>query len=296
MRVTSSMMVTSTLRDLSYGLRSLQHTQTQLTTGRQLVRASDDPSAAAAAMGLRQQMNRATQRSRSLTDAQGWLDTADATMSNSLDRLSRAKELAVRAANSGGLTDPSARQAIALEVKAIRDDLLSMANTKYNGRSLFNGTANGAAYDLNGQYLGNAAAVIRDIAPQTNMAVNSTGPQIFGTQGGPIGNMFEVLDRLATAIATGNEVGIATEHTNLDNASSVMMSATVDIGSRAARIFDIKSRADDEALRMKGQLSEIEDVDVVEALVRSKSQENAYQAALQVTAKVLPASLLDYLR
>ena len=296
MRVTSSMMVTGTLRDLSIGLRSLQHTQTQLTTGRQLVRASDDPSAASAAMGLRQQMNRSVQRSRSLTDAQGWLDTADATMSNGLDRLSRTKEIAVRAASSGGLSDPNARQAMAIEVKAIRDDLLALANTKYNGRSLFNGTAAGASYDANGLYLGNSASVIRDVAPQTNLQVNSTGPQIFGTQGGPVGNMFEVFDRLATAIQNGNEAGIAAEHLNLDAASAVMMSATVDIGSRAARVFDIKSRADDESLRMRSQLSEIEDVDVVEALVRSKAQENAYQAALQTTAKILPVSLLDYLR
>jgi flagellar hook-associated protein 3 FlgL len=290
------MMVSGTLRDLSIGLRTLQHTQAQLTSGRQLIRASDDPSAAAAAMGLRQQMNRADQRSRSLVDAQGWLDTADATMSNGLDRLSRAKEIAVRAANSGGLSDPGARQALAIEVRAIRDDLLALANTKYNGRSLFNGTANGAAYDANGVYQGNAATVVRDVAPQTNLQVNSTGPQIFGVGGGPVGNMFEVLDRLATAISTGNDAGIAAEHLNLDAASSVMMSATVDIGSRAARILDIKSRADDETLRMKSQLSDIEDVDMVQALVHSKAQENAYQAALQTTAKILPVSLLDYLR
>ena len=296
MRVTSSMMVNSTLRDLSSSLRRLQTTQTRLSTGKQLTRASDDPTAAANALTLRGQQARNTQRERSLLDAQGWLDTADATLSNGLDRLVRAKEIIVRASSSGGLADPSARSGLATEIRSIRDDLLALANTKYGGRSLFNGTANGDAYSTVGLYQGNAAKVMRDVAPSTNLQVNITGPEIFGTEGGAVGNMFQVLDRLASAIESGDGAAIATEHANLSVATERMSSATVDIGSRAARVLDVKARAEDEKLRLTTQLSNIEDVDVVDALVRSKAQETAYQAALQVTAKILPPSLLDYLR
>ena len=296
MRVTSSMMVRSTLRDLGYGLRAMQHTQTQLSSGKQLTRASDDPTAASMAMDLRVQLNRTQQRDRSLIDAQGWLDTADATLTNSLDRLVRAKEIAVRASSTGGLSDPTARQGMATEIDAIRADLLALANTKYGDRSLFNGTANGGAYDAVGAYLGNDAGVIRDVAAQTNLKVNITGPEIFGTAGGPVGNMFEVLDRLSAAIKSGDETAIATEHANLMSATDRMSAATVDVGSRAARVLDLRDRLDDDKLRLTSQLSQIEDVDVVEALVKSKAQETAYQAALQVTGKILPPSLLDYLR
>lgn len=296
MRVTNSMMMRSTLRDLSYGLRAMQHTQARLSSGRQLIRASDDPTAAAVAMDLRVQVNRGQQRDRSLLDAQGWLDTADATLSNSLDRLVRAKEITVRASSTGGLSDPMARQGMATEIDAIREDLMALANTRYGDRSLFNGTATGAAYDAAGVYQGNDASVIRDVAPQTNLKVNITGPEIFGTAGGSVGTMFDVLDRLSAAIRSGDEAAIATEHTNLMAATERMSSATVDVGSRAARVLDLKDRADDESLRLISQLSEVEDVDVVEALVKSKAQETAYQAALQVTAKILPPSLLDYLR
>jgi flagellar hook-associated protein 3 FlgL len=296
MRITNSMMTTGVLRDLSWSLRRMQHTQEQLSTGRQLVRASDDPAAAATALALRHQSARAGHFNRSATDAQGWLETADSTLTSALDRLNRAKEITVQASSSGGLSNPSARQGMATEIQAIRADLISLANTKYNGRSLFNGTAVGDAYDAAGQYQGNSAAVLRDVAPQTTMQVNSTGPAIFGTQGGAIGNMFEILDRLSTAITTGNDTAMAAEHTNLDNAMKNLGSATVDLGSRAARLGEIQSRAQDEALRLKSQLSEVEDVDVVDATVRSKEQETAYTAALQVAAKVLPPSLVDYLR
>ena len=59
---------------------------------------------------------------------------------------------------------------------------------------------------------------------------------------------------------------------------------------------EAKIRAEDSKLLLTTQLSEVEDVDVVEALITAKAQENSYQASLQVAAKILPPSLLDYLR
>jgi flagellar hook-associated protein 3 FlgL len=296
MRVTTSMMVRSTLRDLSASLSRLQTTQTRLSTGRQLTKASDDPTLSSDAMGLRRQMSRADQRSRALSDATGWLGAADTALTSALDRLGRAKEIAVRAANTGSIPDANARLALATEIRAIRDDLIGIANTTYGDRRIFSGTAAGDAYDSSGTYLGDGASIARDVAERTTMVVNVTGPAVVGVGGGPVGNVFEVLDRLATAVAAGNAVGIANEHANLDTATSTVGSATVEVGSRAARLEVVRVRADDEALQLRSRLSAVEDVDVVDALITAKAQEASYQAALQVAAKILPPSLLDYLR
>ena len=67
------------------------------------------------------------------------------------------------------------------------------------------------------------------------------------------------------------------------------------IGSRAARLENLKSRSADLRLSLETQLSSIEDMDPAATLVTEKAQENAYQAALQAAAKILPPSLLDYL-
>lgn len=296
MRVTSSMMVRSTLRDLSQGLSRLQETQTKLSTGKELTRPSADPGGTSAAMGLRQDMRRAEQRLRSLNDAQGWLETADSTLTSSLSALGRAKEITVRASSTGGISDPAARTAMATELRSLRAELLALANTTYGERSIFNGTAAGGAYDAAGAYLGNSASIIRDVAPSTQIAVNLTGPEVFGTGGGPVGNVFEVLDRLATAVQNGDDAAIATEHTNLDSLTRTVSAATVEIGTRSARLTEAKARAEDNKLVLIQQLSEVEDVDIVEALIKAKAQESSYQATLQVAAKILPPSLLDYLR
>ncbi len=296
MRVTSSMMLRSTLRDLSQGLSRLQETQTKLATGKQITRPSADPGGTSSAMGMRQDLRRAEQRSRSLNDAQGWLETADVALTSALDSLGRAKEITVRATNTGALGDPVARQALATEVRSLRSEMLALANSTYGSRSIFNGTADGAAYDATGVYQGNDASIVRDVAPSTSIAVNLTGPQVFGTAGGAVGDVFETLDRLANAIAAGDVTAMATEHTNLDSFRTGVGAATVEIGTRSARLADAKTRSEDSRLLMTTQLSEVEDVDIVDALITAKAQESSYQASLQVAAKILPPSLLDYLR
>jgi flagellar hook-associated protein 3 FlgL len=289
-------MLRSTLRDLSQGLSRLQQTQEQIASNRALTRPSTNPGATANAMGMRQEIRRSEQRLRSLDDAQGWLSTADGVLTSSLEALGRAKSIAVRAANTGAIGDPAARQAMAAEISSIRAELLANANATYGNRSLFNGTASGAAYAANGTYLGDSASIVRDVAPSTTVAINLTGPEIFGTAGGPVGDVFEVLDRLATAITAGDGAAIATEHVNVDGATARLSMATVEIGSRSARLEDAKVRAEDGVSLLKSQLAQVEDVDIVDALIRVKAQESSYQAALQVSASIMPMSLLDFLR
>ena len=296
MRVTSSMMMRSTLRDLSQGLSRLQESQTKATSGKEITRPSENPGATASAMGMRQDLRRADQRLRSLNDAQGWLQTAGATLTSALDSLGRAKEIAVSAANTGAFRDPISRNALATEIRSIRSELLALGNATYGERSIFNGTASGGAYDTNGVYLGNGARITRDVAPSTSVAVNLTGPEIFGTAGVGAGDVFEVLDRLATAIGAGDNAAMALEHGNLDTSTRSVGAATVEIGTRSARLEEAKTRAEDNKLLLATQLSEVEDVDIVEALIRVKAQESSYQASLQVAAKIMTASLLDYLR
>jgi flagellar hook-associated protein 3 FlgL len=296
MRVTSAMVVRSTLRDLSQSLGRLEHTQARRSSGRQLIAASDDPTAASDAMGLRRLLRRNEHYARSSLDARGWLDAADVSLTSGMDRLLRVKEIAVRAANSGGLSDPLARNAMAMEVSAVRAEMIALANTRVGDRSLFGGTAAGAAYSAAGVYLGDAGDVVRDVAPETSLTVNLHGPEIFGVAGGPVGSLFEVLDRMAAAIVAGDDAALAVEHANFDVAVERMSSATVEVGAKANRLSEIVDRAGDEEGRLRALLTEVEDVDVVEALVTAKAQENAYQAALQTAAKIIPPSLLDFLR
>jgi flagellar hook-associated protein 3 FlgL len=295
-RVTNSMTTRTTLRDLNLSLGRLQERQADLSTGRVIRKVSDDPTAAVDAMAIRNELRRADQRSRSLDDAQGWLQTADTALVSGLDMLARVKELAVRASNIGASTT-SGQFAIGTEIAGLRDELLAIANTKYLDRPVFNGTAEGAAYDsVTGAYNGNNAVVQREVAPGTVMPVNMSGEQVFGAQAGIGGDLFAVLDRLQVAIKASDVAAIALEQGNLDTATQRLASAAAEIGTRAGRIDNLRTRAAVDEMGMRERLSGLEDSDLAKALLEVKASENSYQAALQAAARVLPASLLDYLR
>jgi flagellar hook-associated protein 3 FlgL len=49
-------------------------------------------------------------------------------------------------------------------------------------------------------------------------------------------------------------------------------------------------------LTLKTQLSDIEDIDLPETIMKLQLQEVAYQAALGATARAIQPSLMDFLR
>lgn len=296
MRVTPSMNMASTLRELNASFQRLTKTQSQMSTGKVLTSASDDPNVALKSMNIRNSLAQYDVFDRAVGDARGWLGAADSALTGASDTLIRAKETLVRASNTGSLGDPNARQALAADIRAVRSELLALANTSYNGRSVFGGTVAGAAYSAAGAYQGNTASVVRDVDPYTSVTVNVTGIDAFGDPAAAGGDVFAVLDAIATAISNGDDAALAAGHTALDTASARISNALVTVGSRGKQMELRETRNADERERLSSLLTNTEDIDLADVMVHLKEQENAYQAALQVAGNILPKSLVDYLR
>lgn len=296
MRLTNSMAMRSTLRDLSSSFSRLQTNQARTSSGKAFERVSDDPNRAVDALALRQRLRRSDQIARTADDTSARMKTADTVLVSSLDVMSRVKELTVQASNTGSST-PTSRATIAAELNGLRDELIGLANTQYLGRSLFNGTAAGAAYDPStGAYNGNDTNFERTVAPGMTMTANLTGGQVFGVQGDPAGDLFAVIDRLATAVSAGDSAAMATEHANLDAAATRLGGAAAEVGRRASHLESITARVSVDRADLTERLSVVEDVDLAEALIAMQASENAYTATLQAASRVLPPSLVDYLR
>lgn len=296
MRVTSAIAMRSTLRDLSSAYTRLQDNQLRVSSGKAFDKVSDDPNRAVDALALRQQLRRTESLERTADDTTARLRSSDTALVSTLEILTRVKELTVQASNSGSST-PTTRAAIAAELGGLREELLAVANTEYLGRPLFNGTAGGQAYDPStGAYLGNATTFERSVAPGITITGNMTGEQVFGSQSDPAGDLFAVIDRLTASIASGDDATIQAEHANLDVASTRVGAAAAEIGRRASHLETIQSRMAVDRGDLVTRLSMVEDVDLAEALISMQASENAYTATLQAASRVLPPSLVDYLR
>jgi flagellar hook-associated protein 3 FlgL len=294
-RVTNTTASRSMLANINKNARTLTLAQERIASGKQIQRPSDGPAQVLSALDYRGQLRRNEQLARNAHDAAAWLNNADSALTHSVDRLTRARTLVVGGIN--GSADDQARAAYAAEIRAIREELIQTANTQYLGRPIFSGTTDTpTAFDPSGTYQGNAGTVERNVAPGVSIQVNRTGPVVFGDAADPDGNVFRVLADIAAALESGDIDAASAGLDRIGRATDRIETAQVEMGARAKQIEEITFRNASVDVELKAALAEVEDVDVAEALIEVRVQEMAYQAALQVTAKVIQPTLLDFLR
>ena len=76
-RVTQQGMSNRAVSNMQRTLQKLQELQSQVSSNKRIQRPSDDPVGTISALRLRNDIDRSDQISRNITDAQGWLGTAD---------------------------------------------------------------------------------------------------------------------------------------------------------------------------------------------------------------------------
>lgn len=292
LRVTQRSIADRALLGLQGNLDRLGTLQQQLSSGRAISQPSDSPMGTVSALQLRSSIAQNAQWSRNAEDGLGWLGSVDNALTSTRSMLSRVRDLTVQGLNSGG-SSQQALSAIATEVDQIRNSVIGIANTKYLDRPVFGGTTSGGlAYDVNGNYLGDANPVARTVGANDQVRVESTGPEVFGT--GSTG-LFQVLANIANDLRT-NPSALGGDLAALDSASNVIMNNSADIGTRYQRVDQLRQAADDRQISLKNTLSSVEDIDLPKTMMDLQMQQVAYQSALGATAKAIQPSLLDFLR
>ncbi|HCL00865.1 MAG TPA: flagellar hook-associated protein 3 [Lachnoclostridium phytofermentans] len=83
--------------------------------------------------------------------------------------------------------------------------------------------------------------------------------------------------------------------TEIKGQQNIINVAVSDLGSRSLRIQLTESRLSMEQVDFEDLLSKNEDADVVDTIIKLKSQETVYNSSLSAAAKVVKNSLLDFL-
>lgn len=289
-RVTSQAMTQTALRNLQSGLNTLSRLQEQATSQRAFAVPSDDPAAASTALDIHAAQRRTTQYARNIDDGLAWLTTVDNSLTASTGLLSRARDLTAQGANSGAL-DPTALEAIAVELEGIRAELLAQANTRVLGRSVFAGTSDAPAFAAGYSFSGIAGGEVhRRISDGETVRVDASGAEAFGTGAGSV---FAVLDAVVADLRSGQNVG--PRLAEIDDRLNTMLGVQGAVGARQNQVLRAKEAALDATVSLEAQRAAVEDIDTVEVLVALRAQELVYQSALSVTARVLQPTLLDFL-
>jgi flagellar hook-associated protein 3 FlgL len=270
----------------------------QLATGKRVNTPSDDPAAAAADVQNQAFQGQTDQYLKNTTSLEAMFQTADSTLSSVVSSLNQAISLGVQGAN--GTLSPSDVQAIAQQVKGIQSQMVGLGNTSYEGSYLFGGTdTQSPPFTLDStqpsgvRYNGNAGVNTVDIAQGRSIQTNVPGSQIFQGAGG---NIMNSLQQLVTALQSGNSANIGTATTQVTGALGYLSQQRVFYGSAANQLNANQSFLQQEQVNLKTQDNNLVGVDLAAAATGLAQAQTAQSAALAALAKVIPQSLLDYLK
>ncbi len=285
-------MAATAQRNLQASLTELARLQDQASSQRAITRPSDDPRATAEALATRTEQRAIAQFQRNASNAEGWLTTIDRALGSATTILQRARDLTVQGANTAAMS-AAAREGLAAEFEGLRDDLLTQANASYLGRFVFAGDSDSPAAVAGGYgFTGSGAApVIRRVDEGQGIRVDVDGRQVFGD--GPQ-SVFALLDAIATDLRAGVPIGERIDQVGSHLTSIV--TAHAEVGSRQTQLDRASASLADRTIAVSAQRSAIEDVDLAKTILDLTTQSTVYQAALAVTARVLPPTLLDFLR
>lgn len=294
MRITSTMMMESTLRNIEVNQQRTETLQSQITSGSQITKPSDDPIGAARALDLQNTLNANTQYGKNLDQATSWYDLTDSSLGAVQGALQRANELAVQAAN--GTLGPSDLTAIQSEVQSIQQHILDVSHTQYGSSYIFSGTMSdkpgyvsaASSAITPGVYQGNAQQVLTAVAPGVSMALNANAQATFDP-------VFDALNTLVTGLQTQNQAQVQSSLTKISAALDSTNLARAEVGAKLNRVQLLQNQQSAAGTRLASQLSNVKDVDMAQAITNFSMAQSVYQASLKAAAQALQPSLLDYL-
>ena len=114
-RITNSMLSSNYLSNMNRNLNNMQTLQTQLSSGKEISRPSDNPYKASRTMRLYSEIDANKQYNENIKDITNWLDTTDTALGQAGNLFSRVRELEVSAGN--GAYENDERTAIQDEIK-----------------------------------------------------------------------------------------------------------------------------------------------------------------------------------
>ena len=295
-RVTQGTLARGVLAGLQTNMTQLQRTQAQLSSGRKLNRPSDSPVDTVNAMQLRADKARTTQYGRNIDNGLSWLSTADTTLGQATDMVDRVRQLVVSAGN--GALPQESLDAMAKEIDQIRDGLIQLGNTQYAGKYVFGGTQTETPpFDsTTGAYGGNVSDVKRTISDDPTsgtVAVNVPGSTVFTSM---LDSGTGILDSISSALKAGNVTAVNAQLGNLDAGAAAMRSVQSTVGAKVNRLESIQTLANGHLDTITNGLANAENIDLPSTIIQLQMQQNAYQAALGATAKIIQPSLMDFLR
>lgn len=293
MRIAQKTLFDNMTRDLSRTATEMFRANQTVSSGKRIERLSDDPVGLVSVLDLNSSLANINQLERNINTGRSWLNMAEASLSQAEDLVSQTKALCVDMASATRGADERANASTLVE--GYLQQIVSLANAQISGRYIFSGTCTDISpfvYDDSEppgvSYQGNESPFSVKIGRNLDVTVGQDGEAIFG-------DIFGSFLDLKTALQENDLGGIQGAMDKLDGHLDTLGATISNIGAKTIQLDARETIIQELNLTYTERKSKLEDVDLAEAILKLKSRELAYQAALSSSSKVMSMSLLDYL-
>ena len=211
MKISSKLFSDQQLNLLSRQMEDIQSIQSKISSGKNIVFASDDPVGAVELSGLNDVSNKVQQYIKNSELSLSRIKMMDSSLEAIKNVFIRSNELAIQAWND--VLAPSDRESIALEFDELKKELISLANTQDSGGTfLFSGFKTKTApfvLDSDGSvtYKGDRGVISLPVSESRMLESTIDGGTVFQdivTSTGVSTDLFESLDNISRSIRTAS--------------------------------------------------------------------------------------------
>ena len=293
------------LSDVNRTESQLSIAEDQLTSGKRVNVASDDPDVVSQLLSLRSALQRNTQIQTNLGIEQAAASVADTALTNAIQMLDQAQTLAAQGVTA--TVDASTRAGLASDVEGVLDEMVSLSQTESAGTFVFGGDqATQPSYQVD---LANDNGVDQLVTTQATRQVENpaggsfqasmTAQDIFDDRNadGSLAsdNVFAALNSLRTALQNNDVDGINSALTSLSEASAHLNACQSFYGSVENRLQDAVNFASTYNVQIQSQISQYEDADIAAASLEFTQGSVQLEAAFQMEGQIPRTTLFNYL-
>lgn len=299
MRVTQGMLTQQFLYNITNIQVSMQQSEQQLSTGKTLNNASDNPLAVSQDMAIRSSLSDVTGYQSAVSSGLTWMNNTTSALQSIISSLQTISTDVESALNVSSQSTASLT-ALSKTVSQVQKGISETLDSKQGNRFLFGGTsAWGSASP--GSNPANATGVINyEISGGVQVQVNVNAADIMnvsGTQvkGNPTQDLQTTLGSIVADLQSGNVTNLQQDYANLTAHLNNVVSINADLGTRVQRLTAMQNQLAQYSTTLTNEKGVVEGANMAQVITQFTTQQTVYNAALKMGSEILQPSLVSFL-
>lgn len=292
------MINTVAMQGLVASMANLNETQSrianQISSGLRISSLSDDAVASGQAVAVAATLRTDAAFTAASSSVSSRMQASDAALSSVVTQMTSA--IATSTAALNGTNNAADRAAAAQTLTALRNTVLSLANSSYDGSYLFGGGSSQQPFapDASGNIVYNGSAATDSITAPGGTAIQTSlaGSDVFAATGA---NAFQALTDVIAALQTGNTSSSTNLLAGLRSSLDTVIAQRSLLNTSQSRLSNESDYVTQQVTNLKAQQSTLLSADTPTLATELSAVTAQRSALLSTIAAVQKGSLFDYL-